>query len=217
MRGRSAVAVGDRDRARARAPHRRRAGGTPRGSRPWSSCPHRSGRAGRTPRPRRPRSRGPPRRRVVAVVLLEPGDAIAGRAAARRVNDPARRRSTARPQQELTAARSASGAVVERDASPASTSASIVRLDLGDGAARDEQLLQRLDLGLLEVAGTDPGEQRARRRRRPGPTRSRAAASACPPAGRRRPACPVTRFLAEHAEQVVAELERLAERAARSR
>ena len=42
-------------------------------------------------------------------------------------------------------------------------------------------------------------------------------ASACPPGGRRRPACPVVGVVAEGAEQVVAELEGLAERAARRR
>ena len=46
------------------SPRRRRASGSPRGSRPSSSCPRRSGRGGRRPRPRESRSRfrEPPRR-----------------------------------------------------------------------------------------------------------------------------------------------------------
>ena len=52
-------------RRRAPRPRRRRACGSPRGSRPWSSCPRRSGRAGRRPRRARSRSRSraPPRAR----------------------------------------------------------------------------------------------------------------------------------------------------------
>ena len=42
-----------RDRGRAPSPRRRRACGSPRGSRPSSSCRRRSGRAGRRPRPPR--------------------------------------------------------------------------------------------------------------------------------------------------------------------
>ena len=60
-------------RGRGRARRRRRRGGSPRGSRPWSSCPRRSVRAGRTPR-RRDREGDPVDRRRGAVALLERGD-----------------------------------------------------------------------------------------------------------------------------------------------
>ena len=50
------------DRARARARRRRRRGDSPRGSRRWWSCPHRSARAARTPHRRRSRARSRRRR-----------------------------------------------------------------------------------------------------------------------------------------------------------
>ena len=60
-----------------------------------------------------------------------------------------------------------------------------------------------------------PGPSRSlRRRRRPARGPRRAAAWACPRAGRRRPACRCAASSAEHAEHVVAELERLAQRVA---
>ena len=62
-----------------------------------------------------------------------------------------------------------------------------------------------------EIGSTRPGRAGRRRRRSCVPGRWPAAASACPRAGRRRPACRCG-LVAERAEDVVAQLERLAER-----
>ena len=85
-----------------------------------------------------------------------------------------------------------------------------VFLEFVEGAGVDDDLLDLLDLRRSEGRIADEIEH-ARARCRRGRPCGRAAVSACPRAGRRRPACR-SRGVAERTEHVVAELERLAER-----